>query len=341
MRLDRRLALKLFAAPAMSALPLPARAQQYPAKPIRIIVPYPAGGPYDGVARIVAQWIGARLGWSIVMDNRTGAVGTIGIMAARQAAADGTTLVVVTSSTHGSTPALKRSLPYDPLKDFVPIALMGDAALVLLVREELPVHSVAELVQMMRDKPGQLNYSTGGYGSQHHLATVTLFQRAGLPQNAAVHVPFAGLAPALMSLLAGNVQFMTSSTGAATQHIASGKLRALATTSLRRSSATAQRADDGGGRIPRLSDLRLVRPGGAGRHARRHRDALERAHERGPARPQGARADLRPRLRRPRRHDPRVRRVRRLGDAPLQEARRGHGLVGGLSWCGARYDGDG
>jgi tripartite-type tricarboxylate transporter receptor subunit TctC len=236
MRLDRRLALKLLAAPAMSALPLPARAQQYPAKPIRIIVPYPAGGPYDGVARIVAQWISARLGWSIVMDNRTGAVGTIGIMAARQAAADGTTLVVVTSSTHGSTPALKRSLPYDPLKDFVPIALMGDAALVLLVREELPVHSVAELVQMMRDKPGQLNYSTGGYGSQHHLATVTLFQRAGLPQNAAVHVPFAGLAPALMSLLAGNVQFMTSSTGAATQHIASGKLRPLATTSLQRSS---------------------------------------------------------------------------------------------------------
>jgi tripartite-type tricarboxylate transporter receptor subunit TctC len=169
------------------------------------------------------------------MDNRTGAVGTIGIMAAKQAAADGYTLVVVTSSTHGSTPALKRTLPYDPVKDFVPIALMADAALVLLVREELPVKSVAELVAMLRDRPGQLNYSTGGYGSQHHLATVTLFQRAGLPRDAAVHVPFAGLAPALMSLLAGNVQFMTSSTGAATQHIASGKLRALATTSLRRS----------------------------------------------------------------------------------------------------------
>ena len=208
MRVDRRSALKLLAAPAISAslwaLSSPARGEQYPTKPIRIIVPYPAGGPYDGVARVVAQWIGARLGWSIVMDNRTGAVGTIGIMAARQAAADGYTLVVVTSSTHGSTPALKRNLPYDPVKDFAPIALMADAALVLLVREDLPVHSVAELVQMMREKPGQLNYSTGGYGSQHHLATVTLFQRAGLPQNAAVHVPFAGLAPALMSLLAGN-----------------------------------------------------------------------------------------------------------------------------------------
>ena len=169
------------------------------------------------------------------MDNRSGAVGTIGIMTAKQSAADGYTLVVVTSSTHGSTPALKRTLPYDPIKDFVPIALMGEATLVLLVREDLPVHSVADLIKMLREKPGQLNYSTGGYGSQHHLATVTLFQRAGLPQNAAVHVPFAGLAPALMSLIGGSVQFMTSSTGAATQHIASGKLRALATTGLQRS----------------------------------------------------------------------------------------------------------
>ena len=131
-------------------------------------------------------------------------------MAARQSAADGYTLVVVTSSTHGSTPALRRTLPYDPIKDFALIALMGEATLVLLVREDLPVHSVADLVKMLREKPGQLNYSTGGYGSQHHLATVTLFQRAGLPQNAAVHVPFAGLAPALMSLIGGSVQFMTS-----------------------------------------------------------------------------------------------------------------------------------
>ncbi len=240
MRVDRRSALKLIATPAIWAGLLASAAhaetERYPAKPVRIIIPYPAGGPYDGVARVVAQWIGARLGWSIVMDNRSGAVGTIGIMAARQSPADGYTLVVITSSTHGSTPALKRTLPYDPVKDFAPIALMADAALVLLVHDDLPVHSVAQLIEMLREKPGQLNYSTGGYGSQHHLATVTLFQRAGLPQDAAVHVPFAGLAPALMSLLGGNVQFMTSSTGAASQHIASGKLRALATTSLRRSS---------------------------------------------------------------------------------------------------------
>jgi len=162
---------------------LSASAEPYPAKPVRIIVPYPAGGPYDGIPRIIAQWIGAQVGWSIVVDNRTGATGIIGLMAAKQAAADGHTLVVVTTSTHGSMPALKRNLAYDAVRDFAPIVLLADAPLVLLVRDDLSVHSVAQLVGMMRDRPGQLNYSTGGYGSPHHLATITLFQRAALPQN--------------------------------------------------------------------------------------------------------------------------------------------------------------
>src|SRR5262249_48645196 len=151
------------------------------------------------------------------------------------AAPDGYTLVVASTSTHGSMPALKRTLAFDPIKDFTPIVLMADAALVLLVREELPVRSVADLVALMRERPGQLNYAPGGYGPPHHLATMTLFQRAGLAQNIAVHVPFAGLAPALTALLAGNVQFMITSTGAANQHIASGKLRALAIASSKRS----------------------------------------------------------------------------------------------------------
>jgi tripartite-type tricarboxylate transporter receptor subunit TctC len=239
MRIGRRSALTLLAAPAfcgpLSALMSSGRAEPYPTKPIRVIVPYPAGGPYDGIPRLIAQKISAQLGWTVVMDNRSGATGLIGVMAARQASPDGHTLVVVTTSTHGSMPALKRNLGYDAVRDFAPIVLMADAALVLLVREDIPVRSVAQLIQMMRDKPGGLAYSTGGYGSPHYLATMTLLHRAGLPRDIAVHVPFAGLAPALTALLGGNVQFMIGSTGAASAHIASGKLRPLAITSRARS----------------------------------------------------------------------------------------------------------
>src|SRR5262245_49540776 len=160
------------------------------------------------------------------MDRRAaGATGLIGVMAAKQALPDGHTLVVATTSTHASMPALKRNLAYDAIKDFAPIVLMADATLVLLVGEGLPVRSVGQLVPMMRDRPGQLNYSTGAYGSPHHLATISLLHRAGLPQNNAVHVPFAGLAPALTALLGGNVQFMITRTDTATTTIASGRTR--------------------------------------------------------------------------------------------------------------------
>jgi len=237
--LPRRSALALVVAPAvcgwLRTFTSRARAEQYPSRPIRIIVPYPAGGPYDGIPRLIAQKISEDLGWSIIIDNRSGATGLIGVTAAKQAPADGHTLVVVTTSTHGSMPALKRNLGYDALNDFAPIVLMADAPLVLLVREDLPVRGVPELIQMLRDHPGQLNYATGGFGSPHYLATMTLFHRAGLPRNAAVHVPFAGLAPALTAVLSGNAQFMIGSTGLVGAHIASGKLRALAITSLRRS----------------------------------------------------------------------------------------------------------
>jgi tripartite-type tricarboxylate transporter receptor subunit TctC len=235
MPIDRRLALPLLGASLLLAGIPRAQAQAYPGRPVRIIVPYPPGGPYDGIPRLVAQWIGARYGWPTVIDNRTGGAGIIGVMAARQAAPDGYTLVVATSGPHGAIPALKRGLAYDPVKDFASIVLLADAALVLLVRAELPVRDVAQLVAMMREKPGALTYSTGGHGSAHHLATMTLLHRAGLPPGAAVHVPFAGLAPALTALIAGNVQFMFVSTGTAHQHIAGGMLRALATTSEARS----------------------------------------------------------------------------------------------------------
>jgi tripartite-type tricarboxylate transporter receptor subunit TctC len=155
-------------------------------------------------------------------------------MAAKQTPADGHTLVVVTTSTTARCRRSSATCP-DPVKDFAPIVLMADATLVLLVRDELPVRSVGQLLEMVRNRPGQLNFSTGGYGSPHHLATMTMFHRAGLPPNIAVHLPFAGLPPALMALLSGNAQFMITSTGAATPHIANGTLRSLATTGLKRS----------------------------------------------------------------------------------------------------------
>jgi tripartite-type tricarboxylate transporter receptor subunit TctC len=232
MHLDRRSALRLLAAPAfIAALGTRALADDYPRKPVRIIVPYPPGGPYDVLPRIVAQWITAQQGWPIVVDNRTGAAGIIGVMAAKQAIPDGYTLVVASTSTHGSMPALKRKLPFDPVKDFAPIVLIADATLVLLVRHELPARSVAELASLLRQKHGEITYSSGGFGSPHHLATVTMFQRAGLPRDVAVHLPFGGLGPALMALIAGNAQFMFVSTGLAMQHIAGGTLRALASSS--------------------------------------------------------------------------------------------------------------
>ena len=261
------------------------------------------------------------------VDNRTGATGLIGLMAAKQAAADGHTLVVVTTSTHGSMPALKRNLAYDAVRDFAPIVLMADATLVLLVRDDLPVQSVAQLIGMMRDRPGQLNYSTGGYGSPHHLATITLFQRAGLPHNVAVHVPFAGLAPALMALLGGNAQFMITSTGAATQHIASGRLRPLATTSLKRSPRLPA--------VPTMAELgypgfEVVAWCGLAAAAGTP-DAivtpLERARQRRPARPQGARSDIGARLRYTRRHGEGLCRFHRSRYRPVQKLAADMGLA--------------
>jgi tripartite-type tricarboxylate transporter receptor subunit TctC len=237
--IERRAALKIIAGSAafagMQALPTRATAQQYPERPVRIIVPFPAGGPYDLVTRAVANKVNARHGWTIVTDNRGGASGAIGIVAAKQAQPDGYTLATLNAGTHGATPAVKRTLGYDPIKDLTPIVLLADASLVLLVRDDLPARTVPDLVKLLRDKPGQLNYSSGGFGSQHHLGALMFLVRAGLPQTAAVHVPFQGLVPALTALIAGNVQFMITTTGAATQHIASGKLRPLAATGLRRS----------------------------------------------------------------------------------------------------------
>ncbi len=210
--------------------PLPARAQAWPERPVRVIVPFPAGGSLDIVPRLVAQQMATLLGQPFVVENRVGASGRLAVEAARGAAPDGYTLMAINGVTHGSNPAVTAQLGYDPITDLAPIALLAQAPLAVLVQKDVPANTVAELVALMRRDHGKLNFASGGAGTQLHLAAVMLLAQAGLPADAAVHVPYAGQAPAVVDLLAGRVQFMVSSTGSVMQQIRAGQLRALATT---------------------------------------------------------------------------------------------------------------
>ena len=236
--ISRRSVLEVMGGSAVLAglqgVPSIASAQQYPDKPVHIVVPFPPGGSLDGAPRIVAQHISARHGWSIVVDNRPGAGGQVGSVIGKQAPPDGYLLTAINGVTHGSASAIKSDLGYDPIKDYAPIILVADAPMVLLVRSELPVRTVAEFLDLLRQQPGQLNYGSGGFGTQHHLAAAMLLDRAGLRPDVATHVPSRGLALAITDMLTGSIQFIISSVGPAWQHVSAGKLRALAVTSPKR-----------------------------------------------------------------------------------------------------------
>jgi tripartite-type tricarboxylate transporter receptor subunit TctC len=234
MRIHRRSAITGLAAIAVAgrnAFAEPA----YPARPIRIIVPSTPGGPYDIIPRLVADYINRKDGWTIVTENRPGASGIVGMTAAKQALADGYTLVVTSSATHGSEPAFKDNLPYDPYNDFAPIIILAQGALVLLVGKKLTVNSVADLIALIRARPGALKYSSAGHVSQQHLAVVMMLQRQGLPTDACTHVPYRGILEAVSGLIAGEVDFMIVSTGVAKGYINNGDLRPLAITLPQRS----------------------------------------------------------------------------------------------------------
>jgi tripartite-type tricarboxylate transporter receptor subunit TctC len=237
MQINRRRVLHGFgAALAAGAARQAFAAESYPERPIRIIVPSTAGGPYDVIPRFVVDYISRKYGWTIAVENRPGASGIVGVVAAKQALPDGHTLVVPSSATHGSEPAFNHALPYDPYTDLAPIILLAQGALVLLVGKQMPVNSVADLIALIRAKPGALKFSSAGYLTQQHLAVAQMMQRAGLPQDAATHVPYRGLVEAVRGLLAGEVDFMIVSTGSVKGYIANGDLRALAITSPSRSS---------------------------------------------------------------------------------------------------------
>ena len=237
MQINRRAALHgLGAALAAGAARHGFAAESYPTRPIRIIVPSTAGGPYDVIPRFVADYISRTYGWTIAVENRPGASGIVGVVAAKQALPDGYTLVVPSAATHGSEPAFNHALPYDPYTDLAPITLLAQGPLVLLVRKQMSVDSVASLIALIRTRPGALKFSSAGYLTQQHLAVALMMQRAGLLQDACTHVPYRGLVEAVRGLLAGEVDFMIVSTGSVKGYIASGDLRALAITSSSRSS---------------------------------------------------------------------------------------------------------
>ena len=219
------LSLFIFLIPGISL------AQPYPAKAIRLIVPFPPGGSNDIVGRMVGQQLGERLGQSVVIDNRGGAGGTIGTDMAAKAAPDGYTLLLV-SVAHAFNPAMYRKLPYDPEKAFVPIGMVAAGPVALMVHPALPVHSVAELIALAKAKPGQLNYATAGIGSFQHLASELFKLQTGVDM---VHVPYKGGGPAMMDTIAGQAQINMASLIQVGPHVKSGKLRLIATSGTRRS----------------------------------------------------------------------------------------------------------
>ena len=207
-----------------------AAAQSYPTHPVRMIVPYAAGGASDVTARIVAAGLSERLKQQIVVENRTGAGGAIGAEAAAKAAPDGYTLLLGSASEIVMLPVVAR-IPFDPLRDFAPVAMVSDIALVLAVHPSLPAQSVQELIALAKSRPGAINYGSAGIGATSHLAMAMFNAMTGTQM---VHVPYKGSVPATADLVAGHLQVGTPTLPAALPYVKSGQLRVLAVTSARR-----------------------------------------------------------------------------------------------------------
>jgi tripartite-type tricarboxylate transporter receptor subunit TctC len=209
-------------------------AQAFPAKPVRLIVPYPPGGSADILARAIGQKLGDGLGQQVIVDNRPGAGTAIGAEATAKAAPDGYTIMLGTVSSHAINPALNPGLKYDPVKDFAPVSLVASIPFALIVHPSLPARSVKELIAIAKAKPGSLNYSSAGNGTSNHLAG-ELFK--SMTRTFMVHIPYKGSAPALNDLIAGQVQLMYDLVLTAAPHVKSGAVRALAVTGRERSAA--------------------------------------------------------------------------------------------------------
>ena len=223
-----RIAAFLFAL-AMSGL---AAAESWPSKPVRMIVPFPAGGPTDVLTRALAEKLSAALGQAVVVDNKPGAGGTIGSDFVAKSAPDGYTLLMATGSTHSVGPYLSK-VPYDPQKDFTPIIYVGKATNILLVSPVLGVNNVRELIELAKKNPGQLNYSTSGIGSVAHLTSEMFAAMAGIK---IVHVPYKGTQLSIPDLMSGQIAMLFDNVLTAKPHVEGGKLKGIAISSRERSS---------------------------------------------------------------------------------------------------------
>ena len=211
----------------------PALAQQYPTKPVRMIVPFAPGGGADFVARVVGTKVTEQLGQQVIIDNRAGAAGSIGAEIAAKSPPDGHTLLLGSAGPLTINPSLYAKLPYDAVRDFAPVSLVTMMPFVLVVHPTLPVKNVKELIALARSRPGQLNYATPGTGSTTHLANELLKSMARVDIT---HVPYKGVAPAATDLISGQVQMMSGDLSTLLPHVKSGRMRPLAVTSARRSS---------------------------------------------------------------------------------------------------------
>jgi tripartite-type tricarboxylate transporter receptor subunit TctC len=223
---------RIIAALAFSLFATAAAAQDYPSKPIKLVVPFPPAGGTDIMSRVVAQKLTDANKWTIVVDNRPGAGGNIGVDAAAKSSPDGYTLVMGQTSNLAINPSLYKDLPYDPLKDLVPVVLVGEGPIALAVRNESPLKSVADLVAAAKAKPDAISMASPGSGTVAHLSGVRLMQAAGVHFE---HIPYKGASAAIPDLLGGNVDFYVSSVPSVQGQVAAGRLRVLAVTSKRRS----------------------------------------------------------------------------------------------------------
>ncbi len=219
----------------LSLLLLPwGMAQAFPTKPVRIMIGFPAGGPLDQHARLLSDRLQAQLGQPVIIDYKAGAGGTVGAQDVMKAPPDGHTIMLANTGVMVINPALYAKLPYQTLKDFVPVARTAMQPLAFLVNPRLPVYSLPEFIQYAKARPGQINYGSAGNGGSSHLVPEMLKSATGIFM---VHIPYRGSAPAFTDLMAGQVQFMAESIPQAAQYHKQGKVRALAVTSRERNPA--------------------------------------------------------------------------------------------------------